>query len=124
MERSKERWRRPGIRLAILVLIVVAFYFLAIFVRQSWNLYQLKEEVRVQREKVALLEQENERLRERLADDTSPEGQALLAKDSLLYKEEGERMAVAVAVEEDSTAALEESGEGGPEPEDVTSMPA
>jgi cell division protein FtsB len=120
-EQKQDRWRRPGMRLAILALVIVAFYFLAIFVRQSWNLYQLSKEVRTQEEQVARLQQENERLRQILTEYTGENGKEILAKESLLYRYPDE--GVVMPVEVSGGTAPPEQPAGAP-PQEVAAVPA
>ncbi len=102
MEKETGRWRRPGVFLAIAVLVAVAVYFLVIFVKQSLIFYDLTRKSRAQEARVTQLALENEALRERLE---GYKDRPLWVKKSLPYKETGER--VAIPVEE---SARQEAG--------------
>lgn len=125
MEKIRARWQKSGIGLAIFVLIVAGCYFLTIFVKQSWNQYQLTKELRQQEERVAQLEAENERLEGILERYTDEEGRPILVKQNLPYKEPGEQVAIPVAQEtgvggEGSAPAAVEA----PLPEELAAQPA
>jgi hypothetical protein len=97
MEQSQERWRRPGVRLAVLALAGVSIYFLVIFINQSVNLYRLKQDERAAEARVTQLTQENMRLQERLGWYLGEEGLRLLIQSNLPYVEQGDRVAVVVS---------------------------
>jgi len=90
MEKEPGRWKRPGVLLAIFVLLVVAVYFLVIFVKQSVNLYDLTRRVRAQEARVTQVAQENEVLRRQLESYQYP----LLQAKGMGFKEPGERAAI------------------------------
>jgi hypothetical protein len=94
---SQERWRRPGVRLAVLALIGITIYFLWIFVKQSLNLYQLTRERGLQEARVTQLAQQNLRLKARLEAYLDEEGRKLLVEKNLPYIGPGEHVAVPVA---------------------------
>lgn len=120
MEKETSRWRRPGIRLAILVLIAVAVYFLVIFVKQSLNLYDLARKVRAQELRVTQVAQENEALRQRLEDYKD---RLLMAKKSLSYKEAGERVAIPVEESVKGETGRPETEETGTFREELAALP-
>jgi hypothetical protein len=125
MSNSEERWRRPGIRLAIIVLIGVAVYFLAIFVQQSLNLVRLNRELNLQEERVQVLRQENSGLKQRLDSYLSDEGHRLLVKKNLSYKDPGERVVIAVASASESLApSPADQVVTGPSPEELAALPS
>jgi len=123
MERLKERWKRPGIRLAILALMVVGVYFLSIFVKQSWNLYTLRREVRVREARVAELEKVNQGLRNEWADKSAPGGQEDLVKSNLPFKKKGERLIILVRQEATVSAAPVGPSQSGPSLAELTALP-
>ncbi len=120
-DKQQDRWRRPGMRLALLALIIVAFYFLAIFVRQSWNLYQLDRERREQEQQVARLRLENERLREILLQYTGEDGKEILARENLLFRDPAERVAMPV---EQATGVVPAEQPASAPPQEVAARPA
>ncbi len=125
MADPEERWRKPGIRLAIIVLVGVAVYFLAIFVQQSLNLVRLERERSLQEERVQVLREENSRLKQRLESYTNDEGRRILVKKNLSYKDPGEHVAIAVASSPESQAASSgEQAATGPSPEELAALPS
>ncbi len=66
MSEPQGRWRRPGVRLAVVVLAGIAIYFLVIFARMSWYLYRTSREVRAAESRVTQLAQQNQHLKQRL----------------------------------------------------------
>ncbi len=100
MSEDRARWKRPGIRLAILLLIVLGGYFLSIFVKQSWNFYRLRRELREQERRVARMREENRALQELLEAYNTPGGREELVKRSLPFKRVGERLIILVTAEE------------------------
>jgi len=97
MTEAQERWRKPGVRLAMVALIGVTVYFLVIFVKQSWNLFQLTREVYAKEARVAQLTAQNETLEQRLGQYMGEEGRRLLAEQHLPYVGPGEGVVVTVA---------------------------
>lgn len=97
MEQAQERWRRPGVRLAVLALIGISIYFLVIFVKQSVNLYHLKQAEQAAEARVTQLAQENAQLAETLGWYMGDEGRRLLVERNLPYVGPGEQVAVVVA---------------------------
>ena len=97
MAESQERWRRPGVRLAVLALVGISVYFLVIFVQQSVNLHRLTQEERAARVRVTQLTERNAQLGELLGWYTGDEGRRLLVERNLPYVGPGEQVAVPVA---------------------------
>ncbi len=93
MEKEPARWRRPGVFLAVAALVVVAIYFLVIFVKQSLIFYAVTREIRDQERPVTRLTLEIEALRKELEGYANP---LFWAKKSLAYKEPGEKIAIPV----------------------------
>jgi len=125
MEKPKQdRWRRPGMRLAILGLIALSIYFLAIFVQQSVRVYQLSQERRAQEQVLEQLEQENARLRAIIEANADEEQIRLLVKENLPLVEPSEK--VAVPYEAPGTAGKPEEAATptGPTLEELTALPA
>jgi hypothetical protein len=118
-EQARERWRRPGVRLAVLALAGISIYFLVIFVNQSLNLYKLKQAERAAEARVTQLAQENMRLQERLGWYLGEEGLRLLIQSNLPYVVEGDRVAVVVAPPGAAPAAV-----AGPAPESPEALAA
>lgn len=122
MEESQERWRRPGVRLAVVALIGITVYFLWIFVKQSVNWYQLTREGRVQEARVTQLAQQNLRLKARLDGYLDEEGRRLLVEKNLPYIEPGEHVAIPVAGSAEGAPANPPSA--GSSEEDLAALPA
>ncbi|MGC8959294.1 MAG: hypothetical protein ACP5OO_05835 [Chloroflexia bacterium] len=119
MENGSGRWKRPGIRLATLLLMAVAVYFLVIFVKQSLNLYDLMQRVREEEARVTQAAQENEQLRRQL------EGYRdwrLWAK-ALGYKEPGEKTAIPVEKSAGTETGRSETEEQGTPVEELAALP-
>jgi cell division protein FtsB len=121
MEEAQERWRRPGVRLAVLALIGISIYFLVIFVKQSVNWYQLNQEERAREARVTQLAQENAQLQERLGWYLGEEGRRLLIESNLPYVEPGEQVVVVVAPQGQVTAPAAEPQ--GDSPEALAALP-
>ena len=94
---EQERWRRPGVRLAVVALAGISIYFLVIFVKQSLNWYELNQEERAAEARVTQLAQENLRREELLEWYMSPEGRRLAVESNLPYVGPGDQVAVVVA---------------------------
>ncbi|MBN1483524.1 MAG: hypothetical protein JXA37_02275 [Chloroflexia bacterium] len=123
MEQEQERWRRTGIRLAILALVVAGIYFLSIFVKQSLNLYQLSQEIREQEGRVAELERENQRLEKQLARYLGEEGRRMLVKENLPYRDPEERVVIPLQPEEGTAVVSAPPAVEAPSAEDLAALP-
>lgn len=124
MEQPKQdRWRRPGMRLATLALLVLAVYFLAIFIQQSIRVYQLNQERRQQEQLVSQLRQENEELRRLISDTLEPDVLALLAKSNLPVAESGERVVRTYEPAGSAAGAPPVAGQAGPDLAAITALP-
>lgn len=121
MEKEPSRWRRPGVRLAILLLIAVAVYFLVIFVKQSLNLYDLARRVRAQELRVTQVALENEALRKQL--ESYKRDSLLWVKRSLPYKEPGEKIAILVEEKIGQETGRPESENVGTVGEELAALP-
>lgn len=121
MEQTQERWRRPGVRLAVLALIGISIYFLVIFVKQSVNWYQLKQEEQAREARVTQLAQENALLEERLGWYMGEEGRRLLIESNLPYVGPGEHVAVVVTPPGQAPVTVVEPA--GDSPEALAALP-
>ena len=123
MEQTQERWKRPRVRLAILALVVVGVYFLGIFVKQTWNLFQLAAERRAKQEEVGLIEEEIRELEWQVAIYTGEEGIQKQIESNLPYVRLGQSVIFVVEMEEGETPASLEGEVSEPAGEDVASLP-
>jgi cell division protein FtsB len=124
MAENKRQWKWPGIRLAILLLIVLAGYFLSIFAKQLWNYYRLTRELRQQERRVAQMREENRALQELLENYNTPGGREELVKRSLPFKRAGERLIIVVTGKEAGTSAPQPTGSEPAAPEELADLPA
>lgn len=123
MSDERARWKRPGIRLAILLLIVLGGYFLSIFVKQSWNFYRLRRELQEQERRVARMQEENQALQQLLEEYNTPGGREELVKRSLPFKRAGERLIILVTAEESPGTAFQPAGSKSPSSEELADLP-
>jgi len=115
MEQSQERWRRPGVRLAVLALVGISIYFLVIFVNQSLNLYELKQDERASEARVTQLAEENARLKKLLGWYLGEEGRQFSVERNLPYVPEGDHVVVVVAPPGEVPTTLVEAPSESPE---------
>ncbi|MGC8872850.1 MAG: septum formation initiator family protein [Chloroflexia bacterium] len=123
MSNDRARWKRPGIRLAILLLIVLGGYFLSIFVKQSWNFYRLRRELREQERRVAQMREENQALQRLLEQYNTPGGREELVKRSLPFKRAGERLIILVTAEASPTTPSRPAESGSRSSEELAELP-
>lgn len=123
MEQPRERWKRPQVRLAILALVVVGVYFLGIFVKQSWNLFQLTRERSMKQEEVGLIEDEITGLEWQVTIYTGQEGIQKQVESNLPYVRFGQHVIFVVEMEQVEAPASPEGGAGESRGEDVASLP-
>jgi len=121
MEQTQERWRRPGVRLAVLALVGISIYFLVIFVKQSLNLYDLKQDERAGEARVTQLAEENARLKKLLGWYVGEEGRQFMVERNLPYVPPGDQVAVVVAPPGEVPVAEEKVA--GESPEALAALP-